>query len=103
MFDRHLDAEERKDRRIALLACMYANAHRDEKKQLRPFTISDFMPGRSRPFPVQGAGPTAPCPECGTPRWQGHLPDCELGRMRFSGQVADLRERHNKAMEQRLG
>jgi len=63
LWKRHLAAEERRDRRVALLATMYANAHRDEKKKLSPYELEDFMPRRPTPDAVadpradRGAGP----------------------------------------------
>ena len=36
--------EERADWRAALIACMLANIHRDEKRKTEPYEISDFMP-----------------------------------------------------------
>ncbi len=35
--------EERQDRRFAVMYCMYANSHRDEKKKPSPFTLDDFI------------------------------------------------------------
>ncbi len=45
----YLDGERRQDRRFALLACMYANAHRERHRQ--PFTIDDFVPGAKEELP----------------------------------------------------
>jgi len=36
--------EERADLRMATIACLIANANRDEKKRREPYTVQDFMP-----------------------------------------------------------
>ena len=46
LWRRHLAREERQDRRFSLLATLYANAHRDEKRRPMPYTIEDFLPRR---------------------------------------------------------
>lgn len=45
VYKHYIDSERRQDSRFALLACLYANSHRDEKKRNTPFELSDFMPG----------------------------------------------------------
>lgn len=35
--------------------CMYANAHRDEKKRTTPFDVEDFLPGSPKPKTVGGS------------------------------------------------
>jgi hypothetical protein len=44
LFDRYIDREIRHERRTALLATLYANAHRDPQKRAQPFTLEDFAP-----------------------------------------------------------
>lgn len=41
--------EERADLRAGIIAANIANAHRDRKKQPKPFTAFDFMPFRQKP------------------------------------------------------
>ena len=100
MLDRYLAREERQDRRFAMLAALYANAHRDEQKKSDPFTIEDFTPATNRKpaAMVQGSSPVAPCPECGVPRWQGHLPYCEFGQRHFQRLIGAARD-HKAVME----
>jgi hypothetical protein len=43
----HLAHEEAEDFRSAQIACLFANAFRDQKKRRSPFTIDDFMPSRA--------------------------------------------------------
>lgn len=48
LIDRHKDAIRRAELGPAMLACIYSNAHRDEKKQPRPYTPEDFMPSAEK-------------------------------------------------------
>lgn len=41
----------REDYRAGVLACLFANAHRDQKERPRPFRPSDFFPSLAEPRP----------------------------------------------------
>ena len=53
LYRRHKSAVEHNDRWFALLASMYANVHRDEKRRSHPFSIEDFMPGAGSREPTE--------------------------------------------------
>lgn len=55
LWRRHLAREERMDRRFSLLATLYANVHRDEKRRPMPYTIEDFLPRHEARAPTRGA------------------------------------------------
>jgi hypothetical protein len=40
----------------ALLASIYCNTHRDDKKRPKPFTLADFMPSAEKTSDRQSAG-----------------------------------------------
>jgi Phage tail assembly chaperone protein, TAC len=89
LWDRHIAAEERHDRRIALICTLYANAHRDEKKRSTAFEITDFMPKYGEQEPAfDGPAFLKPCAECGVAKWQGHMEWCKTGQRHF-GQAID--------------
>lgn len=44
--------EERADLRMAILAALTANIHRDEKKKPTPFEVIDFMPQFEKKEPI---------------------------------------------------
>ena len=46
--DRYMLGERRLDARAALVASVIANANRDPKKKLDPFTVDDFMPNPAK-------------------------------------------------------
>jgi hypothetical protein len=85
---RYTDREIRHERRTGLLAALYANAHRDPDKR-GLFTVEDFAPAlrQSAAEPAEPAfdGPPflKPCPECGIPKWQGHMEWCKTGQKHF--------------------
>ncbi len=54
--------EERADLRAALIACLIANANRDEKKHPQPFRVEEFMPVRETSLPLESAGSSTPTP-----------------------------------------
>ncbi len=55
--------EERADLRAALIACLIANANRDEKKRPTPFRVEEFMPVReTTSLPLESAGSSTPTP-----------------------------------------
>ncbi|MCK6475321.1 MAG: hypothetical protein L6Q35_00650 [Phycisphaerales bacterium] len=41
----------REDYRAGVLACLFANAHRDQKERPQPFRPSDFFPTLEEPRP----------------------------------------------------
>lgn len=98
-YDRYREREIRHERRTALLATMYRNAHRSDGEQ--PFTIDDFAP----PLPSQqepafeGPAFLKPCRECKVPKWQGHLLGCKLGQRQFEQAVAKATHAAERAQE----
>jgi len=103
--DRYADREIQHERRTGLLAALYANAHRDQGTRSEPFTVEDFAPAirgtRAQPVepPYEGPAILKPCPECGVPKWRGHLPDCKTGARQFSRAVGKARHMSEKAQE----
>ena len=45
LWNRHIEAERRVDRRVASLICLYANSHRDRQLHPKPFEVDEFLPG----------------------------------------------------------
>ena len=98
--DRHVDREIRHDRRIALLAVMYRNAHRGDGEQV--FTLDDFAPLRQTANaepPWTGPAFLKPCPECKVPKWQGHRPDCKIGQRQFENAAGRAKQETEQALD----
>jgi hypothetical protein len=96
LYDRFVDREIRHARQANILSVLYANSHRDQQARSTPFTLDDFAPAlrgsevaRNGPKPKPFDGPAflRPCDECGTPKWQGHLADCQTGQRQFQGML----------------
>lgn len=108
LYDRYVDREIRHARQFNVLTTLYANAHRDEAKRPQEFIIDDFAPAlRSqvaesgpRPAPFEGPAFLRPCDECGTPKWQGHLPGCKAGQRQFQGALDKAVHASEKIHEQ---
>lgn len=105
LFDRYLDREVRHARQASIMSVLYANAHRDEETRPDPFTIEDFAPAlrnhvNQRPTkPFDGPAFLRPCDECGTPKWQGHLPHCQAGQRQFQGTLDKVTRATERARE----
>lgn len=108
LYDRYLDREIRHARQIGQVTQAIGNSFLRGEEHPQAYTLEECAPAlRSpaaksgpRPAPFEGPAFLRPCDECGTPKWQGHLPNCKAGQRQFQGALNKAVHASEKIHEQ---